>query len=53
MIPQVERIDALIQETERWLEAYRLNGRKSAIEALGCQIRIRALRDAKDAIVND
>ena len=42
------KLDALIAETLEWLAFHK--SRKAKIEALACQIRLKALREAKLAV---
>lgn len=42
------KILALISETESWLKFHK--ARNSHVEAAACQIRLRALRDAIEAL---
>lgn len=44
----VNQILALISQTESWLKFHK--ARHSYIEAAACQIRLRALRDAVEAL---
>lgn len=44
------KIDALIRETEQWRVYHKQRGQVGYIEALACDIRIKALRDAKEAM---
>jgi hypothetical protein len=46
------KIDALIREAERWRLYHKQRGALGYIEAIGCDIRIKALKDAKEAIEN-
>ncbi len=44
------KIDALISEAEKWRVYHKQRGQVGYIEALACDIRIKALKDAKDAV---
>jgi hypothetical protein len=44
------KLDAIIREAEHWRQFHKLRGQLGYIEALGCDIRIKALKDAKEAI---
>lgn len=44
------KIDALIREAEQWRVYHKQRGQVGYIEALACDIRIKALRDAKEAM---
>jgi hypothetical protein len=46
----VAKIDALIREAEQWRVYHKQRGALGYIEALGCDIRIKALKDAKETI---
>lgn len=54
--PTMQRLDALIRETETWREFHRQQWRRgvrsAAVEALACNIRLKALRDARDAVIH-
>lgn len=47
------KIDALIREAERDRLYHKQRGQSGYIEAAAASIRIKALKDAKDAIAND
>ena len=44
-------IDRLIAETKLWRGQHRARGRLGQIEVLACNIRIKALEDARAAIL--
>lgn len=43
-------IQALLNEAERWLAYHKGRGKTGMIEAAACEIRIKALKDALEAI---
>lgn len=45
-----EKIDDLIREAESFRIFHKMRGREGYIEALAAAIRIKALKDARDAI---
>lgn len=46
------RIDALIREAEHWKIFHKQRGQVGSIEALAADIRIKALKDAKEAVLD-
>lgn len=51
MAEAVQNIKALIKQTEQWRAAHKARGQAGMIEALGSDIRIKALREALAVVV--